>query len=246
MLTGDIPVSLRLEQWQPGIGQRLFSARETLPMPEWPGTVLRQLSLPHLESLLDGVALAGVVPSCARAIRSRQLAHLAGRLCAEAALQALTGRCYVVGQRPDGAPCWPAGVLGSIAHDAHGALAVVAHRRDYRWLGIDVEPVLDEFACQAVRDVCLTAHERELLMVSSWPIEEATVRFSAKEAYYKAVYPVLGGQMDFLDVELAPLTPGCPQFRVVPANSPALRAELPVLEGQFVIDEGRVFASIAG
>jgi enterobactin synthetase component D len=246
MLTGDIPVSLRLEQWRPGIGRRLFAQPESVTMPAWPGTVLRQLSLPRLESLLDGMALTGVVPSCARAVRSRQLAHLAGRLCGEAALQALSGRCHAVGQLPDGAPCWPAGVLGSIAHDAHGALAVVAHCRDYRWLGIDVEPVLDEPACQAVRDVCLTAHERELLMASSWPIEEATVRFSAKEAYYKAVYPVLGGQMDFLDVELAPLTPGSPQFRVVPASSPALRAELPVLEGHFVIDDGRVFTGIAG
>lgn len=245
MLIDDTPVSLCLERLRPGIGQQLFAGPQPVAVPAWPGTVLRQLSLRRLDALLDGLALAGVVPVCAQAIRSRQLAHLAGRLCAEAALHALTGRYHSVGRQPDGAPCWPAGVLGSITHDAHGALALLAYRSDYRWLGIDVEPLLDEAGCEAVRHACLTPRERRWLAAARRPAAEATLRFSAKEAYYKAVHPVLGGPMGFLDVELAPLEPGSQTFRVVPAANPAVRGGLPVLDGRFVEEGGRVVAVIA-
>jgi enterobactin synthetase component D len=245
-MTPSEPLSLRLERLRPGQLQALFSPPERAPVPAWPNTVLLTLSLERLAARLNELELAAVVPSCARAARSRQLSYLAGRLCAEAALHALTGRGHHVGQHPDGSPCWPAGLLGSISHDVHGAVALVAHRRDYRWLGIDVEPVLDAPGCQAVRDVCLTERERALLAASRRPSADTTLLFSAKEAYYKAVHPVLGGQMDFLDVELAPLAPDSPQFRVVPATKPVRRTDLPVLDGRFVLAGERLFASIAG
>ncbi|MDC7715502.1 4'-phosphopantetheinyl transferase superfamily protein [Vogesella sp. LYT5W] len=238
-------VSQRLEQLRPGSLAQLFAAPEAARLPAWPGTMLRQLSLPRLAALVHELPLAGVVPNCAQAVRSRQLAHLAGRLCAEAALEALGGNRHAVGQDSGGAPRWPAGMLGSITHDAHGALALVAHRHDYRWLGIDVEPVLDEPGCAAVCEVCLTAAERTQLAASRDAAAETTLRFSAKEAYYKAVFPQLGCDLDFLDVELAPMPAGSTRFRVLPLGRAALQAKLPPLEGHFAIDNGRVFCGIA-
>ncbi|MDN0085400.1 4'-phosphopantetheinyl transferase superfamily protein [Crenobacter sp. SG2305] len=61
--------------------------------------------------------------------------------------------------------------------------------------------------------------------MSSWLVKEATLRFSAKEAYYKAERPVLSGQMDFLDVELSSLAPDSQQFRVVSAANTVMRAD---------------------
>ncbi|MDN0085393.1 hypothetical protein QU487_22070 [Crenobacter sp. SG2305] len=87
--------------------QALFSTLERAPVPARPDTVLRTLSLERLAERLNELELAAVVPSCDRALRSRQLSDLAGRLCAEAALHALTGRDHLVDQQPDGTPCRP-------------------------------------------------------------------------------------------------------------------------------------------
>src|SRR5215472_8802393 len=39
-----------------------------------------------------------------------------------------------------GATAWPAGIIGSLAHDSRVAVAAVAMRRDVDAIGIDVEP----------------------------------------------------------------------------------------------------------
>src|SRR5262249_11656525 len=41
---------------------------------------------------------------------------------------------------PGGAPVWPDGVVGSLAHDREVAVAAIGSRRDLAGLGIDVEP----------------------------------------------------------------------------------------------------------
>lgn len=244
-LMGTSPVSQRLEQLRPGLVAQLFAAPQPACLPAWPGTVLRQLSLPRLASLVHGLPLAGIVPNCAHAVHSRQLAHLAGRLCAESALAALGGYRQAVAQDAIGAPCWPLGTLGSISHDAHGAMALVAHRHDYRWLGIDVEPLLDDAGCADVSAVCLTGREREQLLAAGNPALQATLCFAAKEAYYKAVFPQLGCELDFLDVELVPPPAGSTGFRVLPVGHAARLAGLPALDGHVVIDNGRLFCGIA-
>lgn len=239
-----IPLRVRLERLCPGIGQRLFSPPESTPLPAPPGVAWHVLSLARLDAALQELALATLVQSCSPAVRGHQLTHLAGRLCAERALHSLTGQLHAIGRHPDGAPVWPVGLLGSISHDTLGAVALVAYCRDYRWLGVDVEPLLDASGCQAVREVCLTVDERKQLHASRQPALETTLRFSAKEAYYKAVHPVLGGAMDFLDVELSQLHMESGQFRMAPAPRPAMRAGLPVLDGHFALHGERVVTRI--
>jgi enterobactin synthetase component D len=250
ILAGQVPgdsatVSCRLERLLPGSMQQLFAHQEAAPVAIMRGTEWCSLELTRLEAVLGDLPLAGIVPSCARAVRSRQLAHLAGRLCAEVALQQLTGGFHAVGRQGDGAPIWPSGVLGSITHDAYGAQAVVAYRHDCRWLGIDIEPLLGAAGYLSVREFCLTAQEGRQLDRADRPNEEATLRFSAKEAYYKAVHPVLGGEMSFLDVELREPNPANQQFEIVPTIHPIIRANLPPLKGSYSILGQRVLTCIA-
>lgn len=84
-----------------------------------------------------------------------------------------------------GAPAWPEGIIGSLAHDQRFAVATVARRADSHSIGIDIEPA--ESLPADLLDIVATPAERirigaDLLM--------GRALFVIKEAVYKAVYPL--------------------------------------------------------
>jgi 4'-phosphopantetheinyl transferase EntD len=98
---------------------------------------------------------------------------------------------------PSGAPIWPAGLIGSFAHDDRIAVAAIGRSRDVGALGIDVEPA--------------QALPPELLEMVATPLErqklgddprEGRLLFAAKEAVYKAVYPLDRVFLDYHDIEV--------------------------------------------
>ena len=161
--------------------------------------VLRQVwiadvcGIPHPE---EAVAVARAVPK-------RQKEFAAGRACARAALRALCGHEVPVPAGPDRAPIWPAGVVGSITHDDVLCAAAVARRSQTAGLGIDVE-LLSRFSPDLEAMVCLPGE------LARWPAcTEATMRhnmlaaiFTAKEALFKAQYPLTQAWLDFSDVQI--------------------------------------------
>ncbi|NOI11650.1 4'-phosphopantetheinyl transferase superfamily protein [Vibrio alginolyticus] len=129
----------------------------------------------------------------------RRAEFLAGRCCAKAGLSKLGyGRAVLLaGKHRE--PLWPNGVVGSISHTSDIALAVLARKTDIRLLGVDIEslviPLADELCEIVVND-----REWELLR-NCCPDEVALViGFSAKEAYFKALFPKVQRYFDFLDV----------------------------------------------
>jgi 4'-phosphopantetheinyl transferase EntD len=84
-----------------------------------------------------------------------------------------------------GAPVWPSGITGSLAHDDEMAVAAVAPVSHIASLGIDVEPAHplpdDIFALVATGADRADPVNRHLA---------GRILFSAKEAVYKAVYPL--------------------------------------------------------
>lgn len=83
-----------------------------------------------------------------------------------------------------GAPVWPPGLVGSLAHDDAFAVAAVASAASFAGLGVDIEPPepLSEDVAAIVRmpgDVLDGVEERLA----------ARLLFAAKEAVYKAVFP---------------------------------------------------------
>lgn len=86
---------------------------------------------------------------------------------------------------PSGAPVWPGGVTGSLAHDDEMAVAAVAPLGDIASLGIDVEPA------QPLPDELLALVATPADRTGATPLHLAgRILFSAKEAVYKAVYPL--------------------------------------------------------
>ena len=136
----------------------------------------------------------------ARPVRQQEFAT--GRCCAHRALAALGADVDTIGRGPRGQPSWPAGVTGSITH-AGGLAAAVATRvgAAVASLGLDVEPV-DHLEPELWPQV-LTPAEHDRCRESLQPVAVATAVFSAKEAAFKALFPLLGIEIDFLEAHTA-------------------------------------------
>ena len=145
--------------------------------------------LPQERALVDGTS----------AERRAELA--AGRHCARLALSCLDpdlGRMPVLTDAR-GAPLWPAGTVGSITHCTGWTGAAVARSRGSRLgrgiraIGLDAEPIAPLPA--GVVEVVASEGEREAVarLGGEQPgIPWDTLLFSAKEATYKAWYPLTG------------------------------------------------------
>lgn len=132
----------------------------------------------------------------------RQSAFVGGRLAARAALDGLglgAGPVLVEGR---GAPVGPVGVSLSISHKSHLAVAIAA-RADLGALGVDLEEL--GRPRPHVGRVVLTPAEQEL--VARLPEDRRWVatllRFSIKEAVYKALAPRLQRYIGFEEAEVA-------------------------------------------
>jgi 4'-phosphopantetheinyl transferase EntD len=120
----------------------------------------------------------------------------AARAAARPLLLQLGASIAPILKRPGGAPLWPSGVLGSLAHDATFAVAAVGRQQDIGGIGIDIEP-----ADPLPSDVAdLVAAPSELAGVSGTIAARAV--FCAKEAVYKAVYPVSGLMLEYDDIRV--------------------------------------------
>lgn len=121
----------------------------------------------------------------------------AARIVGRALLARLGHAACAVPKSPSGAPLWPAGVTGSFAHDEHVAVAAVALYRDVAALGIDVEPAA--LLPPELLDMVATPHERQRLGDDPF---RGRLLFTAKEAVYKAAYPLDRTFLEFHDVEV--------------------------------------------
>jgi enterobactin synthetase component D len=133
----------------------------------------------------------------------RQREWIAGRVALRAALehQALDDGAAIL--RDDrGAPRTPERAVASLSHKGQWAAALAAPRRHGCSLGIDLEQKAGPRVDIAAR-VCT---QRELASLA--PLGQAerghaiTLRFSAKEAVYKAIDPWLRRYVGFREVEV--------------------------------------------
>jgi 4'-phosphopantetheinyl transferase EntD len=134
----------------------------------------------------------------ARAIPPVRRASGAARIVARQLLRdAGFGGVVELPRLGSGAPAWPAGFVGSIAHDEAVAVAAVAPAASILGVGIDVKPLLPLPA--DLLDIVATPSERAQL---NGDLTEARLLFCMKEAVYKATHPVDGHFLDHQDVEI--------------------------------------------
>jgi enterobactin synthetase component D len=242
----------RLFEFDPETAAQALAAIHVIAH-EWPnGVVQTRLSLSALTSLrVDMPQLDEMLMNSIHRSPRRVRSFVGGRLCAEIALghAGLERQLCVVGRSVDGAPCWPSGWCGSISHDATEAVALAAPADLVDALGVDVEPLLNDDDLRSVTAVCLTPTERLLLPPDEESARwEVTLRFSAKEAYFKAIYPHVLRFIDFTEVEVRDIDTATGRLCVVPLQESAeiqSRQRLFSLEGRFSMTDGRLAARAA-
>jgi 4'-phosphopantetheinyl transferase EntD len=139
----------------------------------------------------------------AQAGPARRRDFAAVRSCARACLERLGYTRVPILPGVGGAPTWPAGVQGSMTHCTGYAAAAVGPVPRIRAIGIDAEP--DAPLPAGVLDLVATPAEQDRLAATE-PAPDSPnwdrLLFSAKEAVYKAWFPLAGEWLDHQEAEI--------------------------------------------
>lgn len=119
----------------------------------------------------------------------RMQEFIAGRSIAKEAMQLLGAWPLSIGREENGCPIWPRQVVGSISHKGRLCGAMIGDSALYNSVGFDIE-----FMEPLDPDVWKTfASEEEMRQAKLCNMDEPTfanILFSAKEAHFKALYPL--------------------------------------------------------
>ena len=171
-----------------------------------PDTVLLSTHFDSLQLAPDDFQRSAVeVPaSIQRSVAKRRAEFLAGRVCARAALQRLEGLNFTPAIGEDRAPVWPAHIAGSITHSTGRAAAIVANKRHWRGLGMDLENLLNAERAERLAGEIL--NPAELQRMAAGPRDHlallVTLTFSVKESLFKALYPIVEQRFYFEHAEV--------------------------------------------
>lgn len=176
------------------------------------------------------------------AVAKRRREFSAGRTYARAALAAFASPAQPIPPDADRCPQWPAGFIGSISHCDHLCVAIVGRSASYAGLGIDIEdegPVED-----GVRDMVCRADELHQAAFHRY-VDATKILFVAKEAVFKAYYPMTRAFLDFQDVAVV-LDEYASSFRaeLIAPGKPVLAGEYSFL-GRIGRAEGHLLAAVA-
>ena len=134
----------------------------------------------------------------ARAVDKRRREFATGRTCARRALAAIGLPATAVPSGDRGQPLWPPGVVGSITHCQGYRACAVAHATELAAIGVDAEPHAP-LPAGLIGDIALEPELAGLAsLASSAPdVHWGRLLFCAKEAVYKAWYPLAEKPLDF-------------------------------------------------
>lgn len=189
-----------------------------------------------------GVALfPGEAAAVASSVAKRRSEFATVRWCARAALGQLgiAPAPLVPGER--GAPSWPADVVGSMTHCSGLRAAAVALASEVVTLGIDAEP--NEALPDGVLSLVALPGEADALPrggAVSWD----RLLFCAKEAVYKAWFPLAGTFLGFEDACVSITMEGTFDARLRVTGPRVEGVELTGFNGNWIAEDGLIAAAV--
>jgi 4'-phosphopantetheinyl transferase EntD len=172
---------------------------------------------------------------------ARRRSWVGGRVALHQALERSGAAAGAIFADDRGAPALPAGIVGSISHKNDLAVALVARGTSAR-VGVDIEA--DAARGRDIASIVLAADELAELASLASPerAREVLLRFSAKEAIYKAIDPFVRRYVAFREVSVSPRADGSAEVRLrLAAPAPALSIESRWTRRQgFVLTTARV------
>ncbi|GAA5056113.1 4'-phosphopantetheinyl transferase Npt [Nocardia callitridis] len=188
----------------------------------------------------------------AKSVEKRRRDFIGARHCARLALEQLGEKPVAIGKGERGAPVWPRGIVGSLTHCDGYRAAALGHKMQYRSVGIDAEP--HEALPEGVLDSVSLPKEREWLRTTDSDLYLDRLLFCAKEATYKAWFPLTSRWLGFEDAhitfEIEHRGGGCGAgtFRshlLVPGNTDDGNIPLTSFDGRWQVSDGFILTAIA-
>ncbi|MFI9404260.1 4'-phosphopantetheinyl transferase Npt [Nocardia sp. NPDC052316] len=136
----------------------------------------------------------------AKAVEKRRRDFIGARYCARLALAELGEPQVAIGKGERGAPVWPRGIVGSLTHCDGYRAAALAHKMRFRSIGIDAEP--HATLPEGVLDSVSLPPEREWLKSAGSALHLDRLLFCAKEATYKAWWPLTSRWLGFEEAHI--------------------------------------------
>ncbi|WP_319455298.1 MULTISPECIES: 4'-phosphopantetheinyl transferase [unclassified Mycobacterium] len=187
-------------------------------------------------------------PLIARSVAKRRNEFVTVRYCAREALGELGVAPVPILKGDKGEPCWPDGIVGSLTHCEGFRGAVVGRRAEVRSVGIDAEPhgVLPKGVLGAIS----LPVERAELEALPGGLHWDRILFCAKEATYKAWFPLTHRWLGFEDAHITFEVDGSGSagtFRSKILIDPAAESGPPLtaLAGRWTVRRGLALTAIA-
>ncbi|WP_460358746.1 4'-phosphopantetheinyl transferase PptT [Mycobacterium sp. ZZG] len=139
-------------------------------------------------------------PLIAKSVAKRRNEFITVRYCARQALVDLGMEPVPILKGQKGEPCWPDGIVGSLTHCEGFRGAAVGRRAEVRSVGIDAEP--HDVLPDGVLDAISLPAERHELSAMPGGVHWDRVLFCAKEATYKAWFPLTHRWLGFEDAHI--------------------------------------------
>jgi 4'-phosphopantetheinyl transferase EntD len=167
-----------------------------------PGTLVDAMAYAELYSDPPDLApLPAEEPLIAKSVAKRRSEFITVRHCARVALGELGVAPAPILKGDKGEPCWPDGIVGSLTHCTGYRGAVVGRSAAVRSVGIDAEPhdVLPNGVLDAIS---LPAERTEIPRALPAGLHWDRILFCAKEATYKAWFPLTKRWLGFEDAHI--------------------------------------------
>lgn len=183
-----------------------------------------------------------------RAVEKRRREFTTARHCARQALSQLGFEPTPIMRGDKGMPLWPAKVVGSLTHCDGYRAAIVGYALAVRSLGIDAEP--HDALPEGVLEHTSIAAERDVLANRPSGLHWDRLLFCAKEATYKAWFPVTHRWLGFEDAHITfeQIADNAGTFTSTILIDPAVAdggVPLTELHGRWLVDRGLITTTIA-
>lgn len=172
----------------------------------------------------------------ADAVPGRRAEFALGRHCARQALGQLGAPGRPIPSGASREPLWPDGFVGSITHCGGYCAAAVGRSAKFRTLGIDAEP--DEpLPPEVLAEIALPHEAAEVTAAPGGNLDR--LLFCAKEAVYKAWFPLARRWLGFEEASIALASDGTFRVRVL------VPGPVTELDGRWIRHDGLILTAIA-
>jgi 4'-phosphopantetheinyl transferase EntD len=188
-------------------------------------------------------------PLIAKSVAKRRNEFITVRHCARIALGELGLPPAPILKGDKGEPCWPEGVVGSLTHCTGYRGAVVGRTGEVRSVGIDAEPH-DVLPNGVLGAISLPEERGEIPRKLATGLHWDRILFCAKEATYKAWFPLTKRWLGFEDAHITfePDGPGSVTgsfvSRILIDPQALSGPPLSALAGRWAVERGLVLTAI--